>query len=79
MFGRGRGCIRLFKKVLVVILCYPSNIKLQMDSMGRDYVLQGRDQDQKLRNNLLYCSMVGVEGVWRRIKVVWIDFSDYLI
>ena len=55
--------IRWFKKVLVVILCYISNIKLQMESMGRDYVLQGRDQDQKLRKNLLYSSMVGVGGV----------------
>ena len=28
--------------------------------MGRDYVLEGRDQDQKLRNNLLYSSNMGV-------------------
>ena len=62
MFGRGRGRIRWFKKVLVVILCYLSNIKLQMDSMGRDYVLQGRDQDRKMRNNLLYSTMIGVGG-----------------
>ena len=60
MFGRGRGRIRWFKKVLVVILCYLSNIKLQMDSMSRDYVLQGRDQDQKLRNNLLYTAIYGL-------------------
>ena len=59
-FGRGRGRIRWFKKVLVVILCYISNIKLQMDSMSRDHVLQGRDQDQKLRNNLLYRRLGGL-------------------
>ena len=63
MFGRGRGRIRWFKKVLVVILCYLSNMKVQMDSMGRDYVLQGRDQDQKLRNNLLYNTMYGLGSV----------------
>ena len=68
MFCCGR--IRWFKKALVVILCYLSNIKLQMDSMGRDYVLQGRDQDQKLRNNLLYTVMGGVGGVFKRFKVV---------
>ena len=55
--------LRWFKKVLVVILCYISNIKLHMDHMGRDYVLEGRDQDQKLRNNLLYSSMIGVGSV----------------
>ena len=70
MFGRGRGRIRWFKQVLVVILCYLSYIKLQMDSMGRDYVLQGRDQDQKLRNNLLYNTTGGVGGVWKRFKVL---------
>ena len=47
----------------MVILCYISNIKLQMDRMGRDYVLQGRDQDQKLRNNLLYNTMYGLGSV----------------
>ena len=46
--------------MLVIVLCYTSNIKLQMDSMGRDYVLQGRDQDQKLRNNLLYTAIYGL-------------------
>ena len=60
MFGRGRGRIRWFKKVLVVILCYITNIKLQMDRMGRDQLLQGRDQDRKMRNNLLYSSIIGV-------------------
>ena len=59
----GRGRIRWSKKVLVVILCYISNIKLQTGRMGRDYVLQGRDQDRKLRNNLLYHTMGGVGGV----------------
>ena len=47
----------------MVILCYISNIKLQMDCMGTGYVLEGRDQDRKLRNNLLYTAMVGVGGV----------------
>ena len=60
MFGRVRGRIRWFKKVSVVILCYIANIKLQIDSMGRDYVLEGRDQDQKLRNNLLYSTIYGL-------------------
>ena len=50
-------------KVLVVILCYLSNIKLHMDRMGRGYVLEGRDQDRKLRNNLLYSTMGGLGGV----------------
>ena len=31
-----------------------------MDRMGRDYVLEGRDQDQKLRNNLLYTAIYGL-------------------
>ena len=74
MFGRGRGRIRWFKKVLVVILCYLSNIKLQMDRMSAETILQGRDQDQKLRNNLLYSSMIGVGGVFksylRRFKTI---------
>ena len=60
MFGRGRGRIRWFKKVFVVILCYITNIKLQMDNMGRDQLLEGRDQDRKTRNNLLYRSIIGV-------------------
>ena len=47
MFGRGRGRIRWFKKVLVVILCYLSNIKLQMELMSTEAMLQGRDQDKK--------------------------------
>ena len=64
MFGRGRGRIRWFKKVLVVILCYLSNIKLQMDRMSTETILQGRDQDRKLRNNLLYNTM-GVLGVFK--------------
>ena len=63
MFGRGRGRIRWFKKVLVVILWYLSNIELQMDRIGRDHVLEGRDQDRKLRNNLLYTAMGGLGGV----------------
>ena len=66
MFGRGRGRVRWFEKVLVVILCYLSNIKLQMDRMGRDELLQGRGQDQKMRNNLLYSSIIGVGSVWKQ-------------
>ena len=54
----------------MVILCYITNIKLQMDSMSRDYVLEGRDQDQKLRINLLYTAMGGVGGVKKGFKVV---------
>ena len=61
---------RWLKKVLVVILCYISNIKLQMDRMGTGYVLQGRDQDRKLRNNLLYTAMGGVGGVLKGFNVV---------
>ena len=65
-----RGRIMWFKRVLVVILCYISNINVQKERMGRDYVLQGRDQDQKFRNKLLYSSMVGV-GVFKTgFKVV---------
>ena len=55
--------LRWFTKVLVVILCYLSNIKLQMGRMGRGYVLEGQHQDRKLRNNLLYTAMGGVGGV----------------
>ena len=54
---------RLFKKVLVVILCYLSNIKLQTARISTGLMLQGRDQDRKLRNNLLYTAMGGVGGV----------------
>ena len=55
-----RSRIRQFKKVLVVILCYISNIKFQMERMGRGYVLESRDQDRKLRDDLLYTAMGGV-------------------
>ena len=34
-----------------------------MERMGTGDALQGRDQDQKLRNNLLYHTMGGVGGV----------------
>ena len=70
VLGVFKSDLRWFKKVLVVIVCYLSNIKLQMDSMGRDYVLEGRDQDQKMRNNLFYSSIIGVGSVWKRFKVV---------
>ena len=38
--------------------------------MSTETILQGRDQDQKLRNNLLYSSMIGVGGVKKGFKVV---------
>ena len=38
--------------------------------MGTGDALQGRDQDQKLRNNLLYSTMVGVGRIWKRFKMV---------
>ena len=53
-----RGRIKWFKKVLVV-----SNIKLQTDRMSTVLMLQGRDQDRKLRIDLLYTAMGGVGGV----------------
>ena len=62
--------IRWLKKVLVVILCYLFNIKLQMDRMSTETILKGRDQDRNLRNNILYSSMIGVGGVEKRFKVV---------
>ena len=60
MFCRGR--IRWFKKVLVVIVCYLSNIKLQTDRISTVLMLRGRDQDRKLRIILLW----GVLGVFKR-------------
>ena len=59
--------LRWFKNALVLILCYLSNMKLQMERMGTGGALQGRDQDQKLRNNLLYHAMVGVGGCLKAI------------
>ena len=41
-----------------------------MDCTGRGYVLEGRDQDRKLRNNLLYTAMGGVGDFQKRFKVV---------
>ena len=55
--------VKVFKKVSVVILCYMSNTKLQMERMNIAKVLEGRDQDRKMRHNLLYAAMGGVEGV----------------
>ena len=37
-----------------------SNMKLQMERMGTGDALQGRDQDRRLRNNLLDRSIIGV-------------------
>ena len=73
MFCRGR--IRWFKKVLLVILCYTSNIKPQTDCMSTGLMLQGRDQDRKLRINLLYSTM-GVLGVFKR-ALRW--FKTFLV
>ena len=68
MFCRGR--IRWFKKVLVFILCYLSNIKLQTARIRTVLMLQGRDQDRKLRINLLYSTMGGLGDVKKGFKVV---------
>ena len=62
--------LRWCKKVLVVILCYISNIKLQTDRMSTGLMLQGRDQDRKLRINVLYNTMGGLAGVKKGFKVV---------
>ena len=35
--------------------------------MGRDYVLEGRDQDQKSRNNLLYTAIYGLGCFFKAI------------
>ena len=68
MFPRGR--IRWFKKVLVVILCYLSNTKKSNDRMSTVFMLQGRDQDRQLRNNLLYTAIGALGGVKKGFKVV---------
>ena len=60
----------LIRSLAFQVLFYIPNIKLQKGRMRTDYVLQGRDQDQKLRNNLLYHNMGGVGGVYKRFKVV---------
>ena len=60
-----RGRVSWFKEVLVVILCYACYIKLQIYSMDTDYVLQGRDQDRKFCNNLLYTAIGGLLGVFK--------------
>ena len=68
MFRRGRR--RWLEMVLVVILCYTTNIKLQMDRMGRGYVLECRDQDRKLRNNLLYTAHIRtIKGLYE--DLIW--------
>ena len=50
----------------MVILCYLSNIKLQTDRVNTFSMLQGRDQDRKLRINLLYTT-IGVLGVFKMV------------
>ena len=62
--------LRWFKKVLVVILCYLSNIKLQTARNSTILELQGRDPDRKLRINLLYTIIGGLKGVKKGFKVV---------
>ena len=61
--------LRWFKKVLVVILCYLSNIKLQMGRMSTVLMLQGRDPYRKLRINLLYTTIGGLGGVKRELRL----------
>ena len=53
----------------MVILCYISNIKLTA-RISTGLMLQGRDQDRKLRINLLYTTMGGLGGVYKGFKVV---------
>ena len=77
------GCFRevggWFKKVLVVILCYLSNIKLQTARISTILQLQARDPDRKLRINLLYTTIGGLGGVNKGFKVDYEGFSGYLI
>ena len=63
----------------MVILGYLSNIKLQTARISTVLMLQGRDQDRKLRINLLYTTMGGLGGVKKGFKVVSEGFSGYLI
>ena len=60
--------LRWLKKVLVDILCYLSNIKLQTARISTVLMLQGRDQDRKLRINLLYTTMGGIGGVKKGLR-----------
>ena len=48
-----------------------------MERMGTGDALQGQDQDQKLRNHLLYTAIYGLGCVEKRFKVVEIDFRGY--
>ena len=57
------GGLRRFQKVLVVILFYLSNIKLQTARISTILELQGRDPDRKLRINLPYTTIGGLGGV----------------
>ena len=41
-----------------------------MDRIGTEKMLQGRDQDRKLRINLLYTAMGGLGGVNKGVKMV---------
>ena len=61
---------RWFKKVVVIISCYVSNIKLQTARSSTLLQLQGRDPDRKLRINLLYTTIGGLGGVKDGFEVV---------
>ena len=54
----------------MVILYYLSNITLQTARISAILQLQGRDQDRKLRINLLYTTIGGLGGVKEGFKVV---------
>ena len=41
-----------------------------MELMSTETILQGRDQDRKLRINLLYATIGGLGGVKKGVKVV---------
>ena len=51
----------------MVILCYLSDIKLQTARISTVLMLQGRDQDRKLRINLLYTAIGGLGGVYNAL------------
>ena len=54
-------------------------LKLQTARVSTILKLQGRDQDRKLRINLLCTAMGGLGGVKKRCKVVSEGFSGYRI
>ena len=58
------------KVVVVQVLCYVFNIKLQTARNSTILQLQGRDPDRKLRIDLLCTTIGGLEGVKKGFKVV---------